>query len=99
MGLFDDKSKEELEAIAAEEAEEARIAQEKADAEAAEAAAAKKAAEEALAKKVAEIARRRNAPSITSDSGPGETTSGTFGASVNEATGARGPGTGFSDYS
>lgn len=56
MGLFDDKSKEELEAIAAEEAEEARIAQEKADAEAAEAAAAKKAAEEALAKKVAEEA-------------------------------------------
>jgi len=55
--------------------------------------------EEALAREVAEIARRRNAPSITSDSGPGETTSGTFGASVNEATGARGSGTGFSDYS
>jgi hypothetical protein len=54
--------------------------------------------EEALAREVAEISRRRNAPSITSDSGPGETTSGTFGASVNEATGARGPGTGFSDY-
>ena len=44
---FDDKSKEELEAIAAKEAEEARIAQEKADTEAAEAAAAKTAAEEA----------------------------------------------------
>ena len=58
-----------------------------------------KAIEDAKAKKVAEIARRRNAASITSDSGPGETTSGTFGSSVNEATGARGSGTGFSDYS
>ena len=33
-----------------------------------------------------------------SDAGPGEG-AGTFGASVNEATGARGSGTGFSDYS
>ena len=61
---FDDKSKEELEAIAAKEAEEARIAQEKADAEAAEAAAAKKAAEEALARKVAaEAGAPVNSPS------------------------------------
>ena len=34
-----------------------------------------------------------------SSSGPGETTQGTFGSSVNEATGSRGSGTGFSDYS
>ena len=34
-----------------------------------------------------------------SNSGPGETTEGTFGSSVNEATGSRGSGTGFSDYS
>ena len=33
-----------------------------------------------------------------SSGGPGEG-AGTFGASINEATGARGPGTGFSDYS
>ena len=57
---FDDKTKEELEAIAAEEAEEARLAQEKADKdqaiadkEKAEAEEARKAAEAALAKKVA----------------------------------------------
>ena len=56
---FEDKTKEELEAIAAKEAEEARIAQEKADAEAAEADAARKAAEAALARKVSEEA---NAP-------------------------------------
>ena len=65
---FDDKSKEELEAIAAKEAEEARIAQEKADTEAAEAAAAKKAAEEALARKVAaEAGAPVNSPSSPSN--------------------------------
>ena len=31
--------------------------------------------------------------------GGGNNNQGTFGTSVNEATGARGPGTGFSDYS
>jgi hypothetical protein len=54
--------------------------------------------EEEKAKEVARIARQRLAASMGSDSGPGEG-AGTFGASVNEATGARGPGTGFSDYS
>ena len=54
--------------------------------------------ERAKAAEVARIARERLAASMSSDSGPGEGP-GTFGASVNEATGARGPGTGFSDYS
>ena len=53
---------------------------------------------EAKAKEVARIARQNLAASMGSDAGPGEG-AGTFGASVNEATGARGPGTGFSDYS
>ena len=52
---------------------------------------------EAKAKKVARIARKNLAASMGSDAGPGEG-AGTFGASVNEATGARGSGTGFSDY-
>ena len=50
------------------------------------------------AAEVARIARKNLAESMGSDSGPGEG-AGTFGASVNEATGARGSGTGFSDYS
>ena len=53
---------------------------------------------EAKAKEVARIARQNLAASMGSDAGPGEG-AGTFGASVNEATGARGSGTGFSDYS
>jgi|8_EtaG_2_1085327.scaffolds.fasta_scaffold18458_2 hypothetical protein len=54
--------------------------------------------EAAKAAEVARIARQNLAASMGSDAGPGEG-AGTFGASVNEATGARGPGTGFSDYS
>jgi hypothetical protein len=54
--------------------------------------------EEEKAKEVARIARQNLAASMGSDAGPGEG-AGTFGASVNEATGARGSGTGFSDYS
>jgi hypothetical protein len=54
--------------------------------------------EAAKAAEVARIARQNLAASMGSDAGPGEG-AGTFGASVNEATGARGSGTGFSDYS
>ena len=54
--------------------------------------------EAAKAAEAARIARQNLAASMGSDAGPGEG-AGTFGASVNEATGARGPGTGFSDYS
>ena len=54
--------------------------------------------EAAKAAEVARIARQQLAASMGSDAGPGEG-AGTFGASVNEATGARGSGTGFSDYS
>ena len=54
--------------------------------------------EAAKAAEAARIARQNLAASMGSDSGPGEG-AGTFGASVNEATGARGSGTGFSDYS
>ena len=53
--------------------------------------------EAAKAAEVARIARQQLAASMGSDAGPGEG-AGTFGASVNEATGARGSGTGFSDY-
>jgi len=53
--------------------------------------------EAAKAAEVARIARQNLAASMGSDAGPGEG-AGTFGASVNEATGARGSGTGFSDY-
>ena len=54
--------------------------------------------EEEKAKEAARIARQNLAASMGSDAGPGEG-AGTFGASVNEATGARGSGTGFSNYS
>ena len=54
--------------------------------------------EAAKAAEVARIARQQLAASMGSDAGPGEG-AGTFGASINEATGARGSGTGFSNYS